>query len=283
MAEASYTAQVTRESKTNFYYSFIFLPREKRNAIFDAYAFCRHVDDIVDEANGRDVTAELNEWRRGLDDCYAGRATHPIYERLAPTVKRFNIPREPFHAIIDGCEMDLKHSRYETFADLERYCYNVASAVGLVCISIFGYRNPASVEYAINLGKALQLTNIMRDVANDGDRGRIYIPLDEMRKCGVSEESILRHEYNDPFRNLMQNQYERASHYYKAADITILERDRWSLFPAEVMGTIYHRLLEQMAASQFNVYESRPRLPDHKKAAISLRIWLRAKIHGLLP
>lgn len=283
MAEVSYTAQVTRESKTNFYYSFIFLPREKRNAIFDAYAFCRHVDDIVDEANGRDVTDELNEWRRGLDECYKGNATHPIYERLAPTVKRFNIPREPFHAIIDGCEMDLRITRYETYADLERYCYNVASAVGLVCISIFGYRNPASVDYAINLGKALQLTNIMRDVANDAERGRIYIPQDELKRFGLSDQSILERQYDARFKELMKHQYERASRYYQAADIRALGADRWPLFPAEVMGSIYHRLLEQIEASEFNVFDSRPRLPDMTKAAIALRIWLRAKTRGLTP
>lgn len=283
MAEVSCTEQIARDSKTNFYYSFVFLPKDRREAIFDVYAFCRHVDDIVDEAPGNQAAQELNAWRRGLDACYDGNPEHPIYQRLAKTVRRFNIPREPFHAIIDGCEMDLTKNRYATFAELETYCYNVASAVGLTCLPIFGYGNPAAEPYGVSLGKALQLTNIMRDVGKDIEIGRIYLPQDELERFGVPESDLLERRYSERFRDLMAFQAARAQAYYDAADISVLGPDRWTLFPAEVMGAIYHRLLVQMGEWDYNVFARRPSLSNPRKASIALRIWLRAKTRGLLP
>ena len=191
--EADYErcAQITRRSRSSFYYAFILLPPERRRALHAVYAFCRFIDDIADDESIREPALLLKRWREELDRVYAGTPTRALSRALADSAQRFNIPRELFEEIIAGVEMDLSRKRYQSWQELEPYCYRVASALGLICIEIFGYRNPSAKSYAENLGLALQLTNILRDVREDAERGRIYIPLEDLERFKVREEEIL--------------------------------------------------------------------------------------------
>jgi len=194
-------------SKTNFFYSFQFLPKEEREAIYTVYAFCRYADDLVDVSDGNGAHAiehkrQRLQWlREGIEACYAGEARHPFFRSLHWVVRRFNIPKQYFLTLLDGIERDLIVQRYETFEELREYCYSVASVVGLIVIEIFGYRYEQTKSYAVNLGYALQLTNILRDVKADKDRGRIYLPLEDLRRFGYSEQELLEEVYNDAFKN----------------------------------------------------------------------------------
>jgi len=203
MSEA--LATLVRKSRSSFYYSFLFLPRPKRDAIYAVYALCRAVDDVADDAGDMEAKAQrLKGWREELDRCYAGRPTHPITRALRDCLSRYPIPKGYFEELIAGVEMDLTLTRYRTFADLTRYCYRVASVVGLICIEIFGYRREATKEYAINLGLALQLTNILRDLKTDGRRGRIYLPQEDLERFGYREDDLLHCRYTPGFFPLMR-------------------------------------------------------------------------------
>ncbi|MGH7370327.1 MAG: squalene/phytoene synthase family protein, partial [Candidatus Methylomirabilales bacterium] len=198
MSEA--LATLVRKSRSSFYCSFLFLPRAKREAIYAVYALCRAVDDIADDPGDVEAKAErLKGWREELDRCYAGRPTHPITRALRDCLNRYPIPKGYFDEVIAGVEMDLAVTRYPTIADLAQYCYRVASVVGLICIEIFGYRREATKEYAINLGLALQLTNILRDLKTDGRRGRIYLPQEDLERFGYSEDDLLHCRYTPGF------------------------------------------------------------------------------------
>jgi phytoene synthase len=224
----------------------------------------------------REKQALLDEWRRELDRCYEGKPEHPITVKLAQSIRRFPIPKEYFEELIAGVEMDLIHSRYPTFHELYEYCYRVAGVVGLMCIEIFGYCNPKAKDYAINLGVALQLTNIMRDLKVDAERGRIYLPQDELARFGYGEDELLQGVYTPAFLDLMRFVGSRARHYFHNTRQLLAEEDRRALFAAEIMGAIYYRLLETIEASNYRVFERPITLPTSYKFWIALSIWARS-------
>ncbi len=277
-------ARLTRKSRSNFYYAFLTLPRRRREALYAVYAFCRTVDDIADLGDERGVDraaqrSQLESWRRHVALCYepGGRPEHPIAAGLARAVSEFAIPREALLAIIDGVEMDLDQVRYETAEDLYPYCYRVASAVGLCCIEIFGYTDPRAREYAVNLGTALQLTNIIRDVGADARAGRVYLPQEDLRKFGVTTDDLRAGRYTGEFVSLMRHQAARARQFYRAARDAFPAMDARSLVAAEIMGRIYRALLDEIETREFRVFGERITLPTGRKLAIALRCWASAR------
>jgi phytoene synthase len=280
MNAADLSALLTRRSGSNFYYSFLFLPKRKRQAIYALYAFCRTVDDAVDQgpATPSEQRRVLADWRLELARVYEGRPTQPISQHLAEVVRAFPVQRQHLEAILDGVEMDIDKRRYATFEELLEYCYRVASAVGLCCIEIFGYTDPRAHDYALNLGVALQLTNILRDLRTDGERGRIYLPLDEIRRFGYSEDELLQGRHTPAFVSLMRFQADRAHAYYRAARAARAPADRRRLIAAEIMGGIYHALLRELEARRFRVFDGRIRVSTPKKIALALGIYLRNQL-----
>jgi 15-cis-phytoene synthase len=281
MSLGSLSASLTRKSRSNFYFAFLTLPRARRDALYAVYAFCRTVDDVADL--GSDPAAQregLARWREDVARCFTPGATpsHPIARQLQAAVAAYPIPRAALEAIIDGCEMDLARVRYETADELEPYCYRVASAVGLCCIEIFGYTDPRAREYAINLGKALQLTNIMRDVGVDARIGRVYLPQRDLKDFGVTEEDLVAGHQSEAFVRLMAHQAARARRFYAAAHAAYPRVDARSLVPAEIMGRIYLALLEEIEARRFAVFGERVTVPARRKVAIALRCWAGARL-----
>ena len=284
---AAYCRKLTTRSKSNFYYAFLFLPRERREALEAVYSYCRLVDDVVDE--DAPVAKKLDgiaRWRRELEAVY-GEATpeSPVSQRLRAAVQRFGIRREDMDAIIDGCAMDIEKTRYENWEELRLYCYRVASAVGLMCVEIFGY-TPSQVDavrrYAVDLGIALQLTNILRDVAEDARRGRIYLPADELRAFGVAEEELVSGTRSPAFMRLMQFQAARARSHYLRARAAISTYERSKLVIAEIMGDIYYALLEQIEAREFDVFGDKATVRRRDKMRIALGNFARAQLHQLI-
>jgi phytoene synthase len=280
MNAAELVATLTRRSGSNFYYAFLFLPRRKREAMYALYAFCRTVDDAVDQGGGSpgDQRRVLAEWRAELRRVYAGRPTQPIAVRLAEVIRDFPIPREHLEAILDGVEMDIDKRRYANFEELYEYCYRVAAAVGLASIEIFGYSDLRARDYAVNLGIALQLTNIMRDLKTDAERGRIYLPLDELRRFGYAEDDLLRGRYTQAYFELMRFQADRTHAYYRAARAALPRADRRRLAAAEIMGIIYRALLRAIEARRFRVFDRRIRLSTPRRLAIAAGVYLRAQL-----
>ena len=284
MNAAELCARLTRRSQSNFYYAFLALPKPRREALYAVYAFCRTVDDIADLPGdgGADVAAQrrqLAQWREEIARCYApgGTPEHPIARRLAIAVGTYGIPRAALEAIVEGCEMDLERQTYETVEDLVPYCYRVASAVGLACIQIFGYTDPRARDYAINLGIALQLTNILRDVGADARAGRVYLPQEDLRKFGVSVDELRAGTDTEAFRMLMAHEAARAREFYHAAWTAFPAADARSLVPAEIMGRIYFALLREIEARNFGVFGARITVPARRKVAIAVRCWLAAR------
>ncbi len=278
MNPKKHIAKLVKGARTNFYYAFLFLPRKKREAIFSVYAFSRHADDIVDRAASKeDARRDLEHWREQLHACYAGNATHPIAQNLQIVLRDFPIPKAHFLALIKGVEMDLTQNRYATFDELRAYCYRVASVVGLICIEIFGYSNPQTREYAIDLGIALQLTNIMRDVHTDWQQNRIYLPQEEMARFGYAEQALARAEHNASFVELMRFQSQRAWAYYRTADESLPDEDRAAMYSAQIMGKIYARLLVKIQRANYDVFRTPIRLNNAYKFGIALRYWLGEK------
>jgi len=282
----TYCRQVTRKSSSNFYYAFRLLSAERHNALCALYAFCRFMDDIADhsevgatslEGKGRRERLEvlLNAWREELLQCYGGSPRHPISLALSDTVQRFSIQQAHLAGIIDGVEMDLSRTHYRTFEELYDYCYHVASLVGLACIEIFGYRNPSAREYAVNLGIAFQLTNILRDVGEDAQRGRVYLPEEDLVRFGYSEEDLRQAVYNEAFVCLMTFEGNRAREYYDRALRNRAPEDQRSLVAAEAMRLIYSRLLDTLVQRHFDVFRSRVTLPSSRKAGLALQAWAR--------
>jgi phytoene synthase len=267
---------LVKKSRSSFYYSFLFLPRLKREAIHAVYALCRLVDDVADHPGAVMEKAErLKAWREELDRCYAGEPTHPVTRALHACLKRHPIPQAYFEELVKGVEMDLTIARYPTFADLYRYCYRVASVVGLICIEIFGYTKEATKEYAVKLGLALQLTNILRDLKTDGQRGRIYLPLEDLERFGYSEEDLLQCRYTPAFFTLMRFEGERARDFFQQAEASLPPEDRRSMVAAEIMGQIYRKTLGAIEAKGYKVFEERITLSSSQKFFIALATWLR--------
>ncbi len=286
VADYEHCAEITRRSSSNFYYAFMLLPVERRRALYAVYAFCRFVDDIADDGAGPDGAERspadlLRQWRDELDRVYRGAPTRAISRALADTAARFAIPRGYFDEVISGVEMDLSQKRYATFDDLRLYCFRVAAAVGLICIEIFGYSNPNARVYAEYLGIACQLTNILRDVKEDAGRGRIYLPLEDLARFGVSEDEILRGIYSDAFVRLMEFEAARARDFYDQADRLLPDEDRSSLRTAEAMRQIYGSLLNLIVQSNYRVLDKRLSLSATRKLYLVGRVWASSRLGAL--
>jgi phytoene synthase len=276
MTPDEYCQQKAAASGSSFYYSFLFLPPERRRAITALYAFCREVDDVVDECHDAQLAAtKLAWWRQELARLYAGRPEHPVTQALLPLLGRFNLPQEQLLEIIDGMEMDLQQTRYLDFKALSLYCYRVASVVGLLAAEIFGYENRQTQKYAHDLGTAFQLTNIIRDVGEDARRGRIYLPLDEVQRFDVALSDILNARYSDNFRRLMEFQIERAEDYYAQAMSQLPATDRKAQRPGLVMAAIYRTLLAEIRRDGCQVLSQRTSLTPLRKLWIAWRTWLK--------
>ena len=274
---------------TNFYYSFLVLPAEKRRAIIAVWDFCRAVDDAVDEAQGegevrrRAACEEIARWRGELANCFGGGLPETRQGKaLVPFISQFDLPREPFEALIEGVEMDLGSRRYETFPDLYEYCIRLASAVGLICLLIFGSRDAGARQYAIDLGVALQLTNILRDIPGDLQQGRLYVPLADLRAHGCSEQDLERETaaagngvQSPRVKALLQQQAARARDYYARAARGLPSSDRRRLVAAEIMGAIYRALLGRIERADFDVFSRVVRIPRPRRAAIAAATWAR--------
>jgi phytoene synthase len=272
-----FVSRLTRKSRSNFFYAFLCLPRAQREAIYACYAFCRIVDDAVDLGQDRAAQrAELQRWRDEIARVYAGQPEHPAGQRLQVAIRQFPIPRVALEEIIAGVEMDLDHPTYETFESLYPYCYRVASAVGLCCIEIFGYTDPGARQYAVDLGVALQLTNILRDVHADARAGRVYLPQADLRRFGVTAEDLAKGRYTPQFVDLMSFEAARAREYYQRAWAALPAGDTRSLFAAEIMGRTYFALLRAIEARRFDVFNGRVTLPAHRRVGIALRCWVGA-------
>ncbi|HPU55874.1 MAG TPA: presqualene diphosphate synthase HpnD [Verrucomicrobiota bacterium] len=270
---------ITRKSASNLALAFVLLPREKRDAMSVLYAFCREVDDVADDESlpVEERRVRLAAWRADVRRaCEGGRPEFAVNRELQQIAGRFPLPFELFDELIQGCEMDLEIRRYETYEDLEVYCYRVASVVGLLSIEIFGYRDPRCRDYAVFLGKALQLTNILRDVRTDAERGRIYLPLQELRRFQVTEEEVLRLEYSERFRRVAEAVAERARHFYRQARVTLPPEERRAMAAAELMGSVYWRLLAKLERQGFDVFGPEPtRLTRGQKLLLVARSWYR--------
>jgi len=284
----AYCTTLAKRSGSNFYYSFFFLPPDRRDAMHAVYAFCKEVDSVVDEPEpGSNPHDRLARWREELGSLYrtgrsaaASRAQSlpPVMTCLGEHIRRLGIPRDYFDDIIAGVEMDLTVSRYATFRELYQYCYRVASAVGLVCLKIFGTRTAEAQTYAINLGVAFQLTNILRDLKTDAACGRIYLPTEDLKRFGYREEDLLAGAYTPAFVDLMEFECRRAQEYYRAAVAALPETDRRSLVPAEIMRAIYHTILERIEACRYQVFSRRITLSPPHRLAVALKAWLGSRL-----
>jgi len=270
---------ITRKSASNLALAFIMLPRPRREAMATLYAFCREVDDVADEDSlpVADRRAGLAAWREDIKRaCDGNEPTFIVNRELQPVIKQYGLRFELFDELIKGCEMDLETIRYETIAQLELYCYRVASVVGLLSLEIFGYQNEKCRDYAIALGQALQFTNILRDVKNDAERGRIYLPLELLRAHQVEEVEILHGDYSDRYKSLASAVAVRARQHYQTARQTLPQEDRNSMVAAELMGTVYWRLFAKLERHRFNVFGRDPvRLSKPYKLLLILRAWAR--------
>ena len=276
MTPQDYCQQKAAASGSSFYYSFLFLPPERRQAITALYAFCREVDDVVDECDDPQVAAStLAWWRAEVARLYAGQPQHPVTQALQAVLPRFNLPQEQLLEIIDGMEMDLQQTRYLDFKALSLYCYRVASVVGLLAAEIFGHTERQTLKYAHDLGMAFQLTNIIRDVGEDARRGRIYLPLDELKRFDVPVADILNARHSDNFRRLMEFQIERAEDYYAQAMRQLPDIDRKAQRPVLVMAAIYRALLEEIKRDGSRVLNQRTSLTPLRKLWIAWRTWLK--------
>ena len=262
------------KSGSSFYYSFLFLPQEKRRAITALYAFCREVDDVVDECSDASVArTKLAWWRGEIEAVFAGNPAHPVGQALIPVVSNFDLPIELFNEIIDGMAMDLEQARYSDFKSLQLYCYRVASVVGLLSVEIFGFEDRKTLDYAHDLGIALQLTNIIRDIGEDARRSRIYLPLDEMARFGVTAADIANARDSENFHSLMAFQIERARRYYANALQALPACDRQAQKPGLIMAAIYSALLDEIEKDPSCVLTGRTSLTPIRKVWIAWKTW----------
>jgi phytoene synthase len=276
MTPAQYVQQKAAASGSSFYYAFLFLPAPKRAAITAFYAFCREVDDVVDDMVDAGVAQiKLAWWQSEVAKSFAGQPSHPVMQALMPLTAEFGIEQRHLHAVIEGCEMDLQQTRYLDYANLQRYCHLVAGEVGEVAARIFGQTQPQTTDYAHKLGQALQLTNIIRDVGEDSLRGRIYLPVNELQKFDVKAHEILNRVYSDRFVALMQFQAQRAHGLYDEALALLPAEDRRAQKPGLMMASIYRALLREIEADKFQVLNQRIKLTPLRK------MWLAWKVQAL--
>jgi phytoene synthase len=264
--------RLTRRSRSSFYYPLLLLPGRKREALMAVYAFCRRADDLVDDPEEAGADG-VQAWREELDLCYEGRPGHPVTRALCRVIQRYPIPKEHFEELLRGVEMDTVKNRYATFEDLYLYCYRVASTVGLISIEVFGYRAPGTRQYAVDLGVALQLTNILRDIPTDAGRDRIYLPGEDLERFGCDEATILEGRRTEAFRALMRFQCDRARDFYRRAWEGLPSRDRAALVAAEAMGRIYYSLLQGIERRGYDVYSEKVAVPRLRKVGTALDVW----------
>ncbi len=270
--------KITKKSKSNFYYAFSILPREKKEAIYTLYAFCRQTDDIADSnETPQKKLKTLEYWERELFRQFNGYKNTPFH-KVWNIAEKFRIPLDYFLELIKGVRMDLFNVRFQTIDDLITYCYRVASVVGLMSIQIFGYRDERVKEYAINLGIALQLTNIMRDVGVDADMGRVYLPIEDLERFGLTEKDILEKRENEAFVKLMRHQYRRAHNYYQKADQALPKSERKNMLPSQIMKNIYIHLLNLIEKNGFNVLNHKLEIPSFIKLSITFKTLLKESL-----
>lgn len=277
MNPQEYCQQKAAASGSSFYYSFLFLPKPRREAITALYAFCREVDDIADECTDLQIArTKLSWWRVEIENLYKGQPQHPVTKALEPAVHAYDLRAEHFQEIIDGMEMDLEFNRYQDFKQLQLYCYRVASVVGLLSASIFGYSNRDTLKYAHDLGMAFQLTNIVRDVGEDARRNRIYLPLDELAQFGVSEEDILQCRESEQIQQLLEFQIERAESFYDRALTELPEEDRKQQRTGLIMTAIYRTLLREIKSDGAQkVLNARTSLTPLRKLWLAWTTWIK--------
>lgn len=276
MTPDQYCQDKAAASGSSFYYSFLFLPKEKRRAITALYAFCREVDDVVDECSDEQVARTTLQWWRGqVAEIYSGRPQHPVAQALVPIVVQFNMAQEHLLEIIDGMEMDLDQPRYADFKSLQLYCYRVASVVGLLSVEIFGYKDRQTLKYAHDLGIAFQLTNIIRDVGEDARRNRIYLPMDEMQQFNVTAADILNANETENFQKLMAFQIERAQRFYDQALAQLPATDRKNQRTGLIMAAIYRATLDEVIHSGCHVLKERVSLTPLRKLWLAWTTWIK--------
>lgn len=273
-------SKITADSKSNFLYSFSFLPKKKNDAIKTIYAFCRYTDDIVDDTNSDLHTKEkkIREWNNEFQKSLIQGSTNNLLNAIKEIINKFKIPVELFTDFIKGMEQDLYTFRYDTYESLSKYCYRAASTVGLMSIEIFGYKNQNTKEFAKNLGMAFQLTNILRDIKPDAQNNRIYIPLEDLKRFNYSGEDLLNLQFNGNFIKLMQFECNRAKEYYKKADSNFDRKDGINLFPALIMQRIYFNILKKIEKANYNIFKKRFRISKLRKIYYALSIYLKYKI-----
>lgn len=277
MTPDQYCQERAAASGSSFYYSFLFLEPQRRQAITALYAFCREVDDVVDECPDAAVSrTKLAWWRGEVAALFGGHPSHPVTQALVVSLRHFYLPQEQLLEIIDGMEMDLDQVRYADFKALHLYCYRVASVVGLLAAEIFGYSDRQTLKYAHDLGLAFQLTNIIRDVGEDARRGRIYLPQDEMVRFGVSESDLIEARYTENFHRLMEFQVERAQSLYQQAFAQLPTADRKAQRAGLIMAAIYRATLDEIVHDRFRVLDQRISLPPLRKLWLAGRTWIAA-------
>jgi phytoene synthase len=277
MTPQQYCQEKAAASGSSFYYSFLFLPKPRREAITALYAFCREVDDVADECSDANLArTKLAWWRQEVANLYAGNPQHPVTQALVPAVREYGLAEEHFLEIIDGMEMDLDQNRYADFKALQLYCYRVASVVGLLSAAIFGYTDRKTLKYAHDLGMAFQLTNIIRDVGEDARRGRIYLPMDELQQFGVTEIDILHGHETENVRKLLQFQIDRAQAFYDKAFAELPAIDRRTQRPGLMMAAIYRTVLDEIAAGDCEkVLNQRISLTPLRKLWLAWKTWIK--------
>jgi phytoene synthase len=267
-----YVHQVTRQSGSNFYVSFFSLPKTQREAITAVYAFCREVDDAVDHPQN-DPHLAIARWREEINRTYDGKPTLPLTRSLHTAIENFQLNKEYFDGILTGVEMDLRMNRYPTFESLQEYCYHVAGEVGLLCMEIFGYRSERLKNYAVKLGTAFQLTNILRDVGGDAEKGRIYIPQDDMKRFGVDEADVMARKLTPAFQRLMAFEARRARSYYQETAALPLPAERPHLRAAEIMRAVYENILDRIERANYDVLSQQIRVPMPVKVYLAFKAW----------
>lgn len=281
-ASSSEHIETTQTSKTNFLYSFSLLPKDKYEAINTVYAFCRQTDDIVDnEMESTELKfRKIREWRNEFEKALKGNSDYALLNQVNRIIKKFSIPVEPFFELIKGMETDLQVSRYKDFETLYQYCFRAAATVGLMCIEIFGYKTESAKQYAVNLGIALQLTNILRDIKYDALNGRIYLPEEDLKRFGYSEDDLMNSRYNESFIELMKFECARAREYFEKANDSFVKEDRKLLFPARIMQKIYFNILQKIEKMNYNVFAKKARVSKAKKLYYTLGVYVKYKLAG---
>ena len=277
MSPDEYCHQKTVQSGSSFYYSFLFLTQERRRAITALYAFCREVDDTVDECTDQSIARiKLAWWRTEVSKMYEGTPTHPVMQALQPHLSVYNLEQKHLQAIVDGMEMDLDQSRYLDYPAMQRYCWHVASVVGILSASIFGVTNPRTLEYAEKLGLAFQLTNIIRDVGEDARKGRIYLPINELQQFGVTAADLLNARHSDKFEALMRFQVARAYQVYDEAMALLPKEDRRAQRPGLMMAAIYRTVLDEIERDNYHVLNQRISLTPIRKLWLAWKTYVRS-------